>query len=167
MLCPPLQENLLRLVHIEYSVKGKRDLLKPGRVSIWHPLLATVSVSLLKQSHTLFCNGIWGTLFKGHHRVSNTVDVSIHLTAYQAFLMLHLCVSCFAFGRCLSKRAHSWRSQRKAGSPDICFWYIASSWYCVNTLLVQIVLQPTVFLFCSLQVSNVIFQIWEMCLFLS
>lgn len=31
-LCP-LQENLLRLVHIEYSVKGKRDLLKPGRVS--------------------------------------------------------------------------------------------------------------------------------------
>lgn len=26
------QENLLRLVHIEYSVKGKRDLLKPGRV---------------------------------------------------------------------------------------------------------------------------------------
>uniref|UniRef100_A0A4W5NTW6 FYVE, RhoGEF and PH domain containing 5a n=1 Tax=Hucho hucho TaxID=62062 RepID=A0A4W5NTW6_9TELE len=26
------QENLLRLVHIEYSVRGKRDLLKPGRV---------------------------------------------------------------------------------------------------------------------------------------
>lgn len=27
------QENLLRLVHIEYSLKGKRDLLKAGRVS--------------------------------------------------------------------------------------------------------------------------------------
>lgn len=31
--CCHLQENLLRLVHIEYSVKGKRDLLKAGRVS--------------------------------------------------------------------------------------------------------------------------------------
>lgn len=27
------QENLLRLVNIEYSVRGQRDLLQPGRVS--------------------------------------------------------------------------------------------------------------------------------------
>lgn len=27
----------MRLVHIEYSVKGKRDLLKPGRVGIIKP----------------------------------------------------------------------------------------------------------------------------------
>ena len=27
------QENLLRLVHIEYSIRGQRDVLRPGRVS--------------------------------------------------------------------------------------------------------------------------------------
>lgn len=32
-LSPIAQENLLRMVHIEYSMKGKRDLLKHGRVS--------------------------------------------------------------------------------------------------------------------------------------
>lgn len=29
-----LQENLLRLVNIEYSVHGQRDLLQPGRVRL-------------------------------------------------------------------------------------------------------------------------------------
>lgn len=33
LLPPTSQENLLRMVHIEYSLKGKRDLLKAGRVS--------------------------------------------------------------------------------------------------------------------------------------
>lgn len=28
------QENLLRLVNIEYSVRGQRDLLQPGRVGL-------------------------------------------------------------------------------------------------------------------------------------
>lgn len=28
------QENLLRLVNIEYSVRGQRDLLQPGRVCV-------------------------------------------------------------------------------------------------------------------------------------
>ncbi|KAG7229599.1 hypothetical protein INR49_012622 [Caranx melampygus] len=36
-------ENLLRLVHIEYSVKGKRDLLKPGRMFVKEGTLMKVS----------------------------------------------------------------------------------------------------------------------------
>ncbi|XP_056129111.1 FYVE, RhoGEF and PH domain-containing protein 5 isoform X2 [Lampris incognitus] len=72
-------ENLLRLVHIEYSVKGKRDLLKPGRVFVKEGTLMKVSRKSRQPRHLFLMNDIMLYTYPqqdGKYRLKNTLSLS-------------------------------------------------------------------------------------------
>ncbi|XP_030276689.1 FYVE, RhoGEF and PH domain-containing protein 5 isoform X2 [Sparus aurata] len=72
-------ENLLRLVHIEYSVKGKRDLLKPGRMFVKEGTLMKVSKKSRQPRHLFLMNDIMLYTYPqqdGKYRLKNTLSLS-------------------------------------------------------------------------------------------
>ncbi|XP_076607571.1 FYVE, RhoGEF and PH domain-containing protein 5 isoform X1 [Chaetodon auriga] len=72
-------ENLLRLVHIEYSVKSKRDLLKPGRMFVKEGTLMKVSKKSRQPRHLFLMNDIMLYTYPqqdGKYRLKNTLSLS-------------------------------------------------------------------------------------------
>lgn len=72
-------ENLLRLVHIEYSVKGKRDLLKSGRIFVKEGTLMKVSRKSRQPRHLFLMNDIMLYTYPqqdGKYRLKNTLSLS-------------------------------------------------------------------------------------------
>ncbi|KAL0978558.1 hypothetical protein UPYG_G00172140 [Umbra pygmaea] len=69
-------ENLLRLVHIEYSVRGKRDLLKPGRVFVKEGTLMKVSRKSRQPRHLFLMNDVMLYTYPqqdGKYRLKNSL----------------------------------------------------------------------------------------------
>uniref|UniRef100_A0A3Q2YNC4 FYVE, RhoGEF and PH domain containing 5a n=1 Tax=Hippocampus comes TaxID=109280 RepID=A0A3Q2YNC4_HIPCM len=79
-LLPPMsQENLLRMVHIEYSLKGKRDLLKAGRMFVKEGTLMKVSRKSRQPRHLFLMNDIMLYTYPqqdGKYRLKNTLSLS-------------------------------------------------------------------------------------------
>ncbi|XP_074520911.1 FYVE, RhoGEF and PH domain-containing protein 5b isoform X2 [Halichoeres trimaculatus] len=72
-------ENLLRLVNIEYSVLGQRDLLQPGRVFVKEGTLMKVSRKSRQPRHLFLMNDVLLYTYPqqdGKYRLKNT----LHLT---------------------------------------------------------------------------------------
>ncbi|XP_047439075.1 FYVE, RhoGEF and PH domain-containing protein 5 isoform X2 [Mugil cephalus] len=72
-------ENLLRLVHIEYSMRGKRDLLKPGRMFVKEGTLMKVSRKSRQPRHLFLMNDIMLYTYPqqdGKYRLKNTLSLS-------------------------------------------------------------------------------------------
>ncbi|KAM9859961.1 FYVE, RhoGEF and PH domain-containing protein 5 [Aulostomus maculatus] len=72
-------ENLLRMVHIEYSMKGKRDLLKPGRMFVKEGTLMKVSRKSRQPRHLFLMNDIMLYTYPqqdGKYRLKNTLALS-------------------------------------------------------------------------------------------
>lgn len=72
-------ENLLRLVHIEYSVKGKRDLLKSGRMFVKEGTLMKVSRKSRQPRHLFLMNDLMLYTYPqqdGKYRLKNTLSLS-------------------------------------------------------------------------------------------
>ncbi|XP_061903117.1 FYVE, RhoGEF and PH domain-containing protein 5 isoform X1 [Entelurus aequoreus] len=72
-------ENLLRMVHIEYSMKGKRDLLKPGRMFVKEGTLMKVSRKSRQPRHLFLMNDIMLYTYPqqdGKYRLKNTLSLS-------------------------------------------------------------------------------------------
>ncbi|XP_030230275.1 FYVE, RhoGEF and PH domain-containing protein 5 isoform X2 [Gadus morhua] len=72
-------ENLLRLVHIEYSVRGKRDLLKAGRVFVKEGTLMKVSRKCRQPRHLFLMNDMMLYTYPqqdGKYRLKNTLSLS-------------------------------------------------------------------------------------------
>ncbi|XP_035376273.1 FYVE, RhoGEF and PH domain-containing protein 5 isoform X2 [Electrophorus electricus] len=72
-------ENLLRLVHIEYSVKGKKRLLQPGRVFVKEGTLMKVSCKSRQPRHLFLMNDIMLYTYPqqdGKYRMKNTLPLS-------------------------------------------------------------------------------------------
>ncbi|XP_062842965.1 FYVE, RhoGEF and PH domain-containing protein 5 [Trichomycterus rosablanca] len=72
-------ENLLRLVHIEYSVKGKRNLLQPGRVFVKEGTLMKVSRKSRQPRHLFLMNDMILYTYPqqdGKYRLKNTLPLS-------------------------------------------------------------------------------------------
>uniref|UniRef100_A0A673K135 FYVE, RhoGEF and PH domain-containing protein 5-like n=1 Tax=Sinocyclocheilus rhinocerous TaxID=307959 RepID=A0A673K135_9TELE len=73
------QENLLRLVHIDYSVRGKRDLLQPGRVFVKEGTLMKVSRKSRQPRHLFLMNDVMLYTYPqqdGKYRLKNTLTLS-------------------------------------------------------------------------------------------
>ncbi|XP_052465921.1 FYVE, RhoGEF and PH domain-containing protein 5 isoform X1 [Carassius gibelio] len=72
-------ENLLRLVHIDYSVRGKRDLLQPGRVFVKEGTLMKVSRKSRQPRHLFLMNDVMLYTYPqqdGKYRLKNTLSLS-------------------------------------------------------------------------------------------
>ncbi|XP_077386336.1 FYVE, RhoGEF and PH domain-containing protein 5 isoform X1 [Festucalex cinctus] len=72
-------ENLLRMVHIEYSLKGKRDLLKAGRMFVKEGTLMKVSRKSRQPRHLFLMNDIMLYTYPqqdGKYRLKNTLSLS-------------------------------------------------------------------------------------------
>ncbi|XP_076847361.1 FYVE, RhoGEF and PH domain-containing protein 5 isoform X2 [Brachyhypopomus gauderio] len=72
-------ENLLRLVHIEYSVKGKKGLLQPGRVFVKEGTLMKVSRKSRQPRHLFLMNDVMLYTYPqqdGKYRMKNTLPLS-------------------------------------------------------------------------------------------
>ncbi|XP_061640567.1 FYVE, RhoGEF and PH domain-containing protein 5 isoform X2 [Phyllopteryx taeniolatus] len=72
-------ENLLRMVHIEYSMKGKRDLLKAGRMFVKEGTLMKVSRKSRQPRHLFLMNDIMLYTYPqqdGKYRLKNTLSLS-------------------------------------------------------------------------------------------
>ncbi|XP_041743604.2 FYVE, RhoGEF and PH domain-containing protein 5 [Coregonus clupeaformis] len=72
-------DNLIRLVHIEYSVRGKRDLLKPGRVFVKEGTLMKVSRKSRQPRHLFLMNDVMLYTYPqqdGKYRLKNTLYLS-------------------------------------------------------------------------------------------
>uniref|UniRef100_A0A665V7V1 FYVE, RhoGEF and PH domain containing 5a n=1 Tax=Echeneis naucrates TaxID=173247 RepID=A0A665V7V1_ECHNA len=73
------QENLLRLVNIEYSVHGQRDLLQPGRVFVKEGTLMKVSRKSRQPRHLFLMNDVLLYTYPqqdGKYRLKNTLPLS-------------------------------------------------------------------------------------------
>ncbi|KAJ8370547.1 hypothetical protein SKAU_G00105750 [Synaphobranchus kaupii] len=71
-------ENLLRLVHIEYSVRGQRDLLQPGRVFVKEGTLMKVSRKSRQPRHLFLMNDMMLYTYPqqdGKYRLKNTLTL--------------------------------------------------------------------------------------------
>ncbi|XP_077429428.1 FYVE, RhoGEF and PH domain-containing protein 5b isoform X2 [Vanacampus margaritifer] len=72
-------ENLLRLVNIEYSVHGQRDLLQPGRVFVKEGTLMKVSRRNRQPRHLFLMNDILLYTYPqqdGKYRLKNTLSLT-------------------------------------------------------------------------------------------
>ncbi|KAM9859381.1 FYVE, RhoGEF and PH domain-containing protein 5b [Aulostomus maculatus] len=72
-------ENLLRLVNIEYSVRGQRDLLQPGRVFVKEGTLMKVSRKNRQPRHLFLMNDVLLYTYPqqdGKYRLKNTLSLS-------------------------------------------------------------------------------------------
>uniref|UniRef100_A0A3Q2YMV6 FYVE, RhoGEF and PH domain-containing protein 5-like n=1 Tax=Hippocampus comes TaxID=109280 RepID=A0A3Q2YMV6_HIPCM len=73
------EENLLRLVNIEYSVHGQRDLLQPGRVFVKEGTLMKVSRRSRQPRHLFLMNDILLYTYPqqdGKYRLKNTLSLT-------------------------------------------------------------------------------------------
>ncbi|XP_064154772.1 FYVE, RhoGEF and PH domain-containing protein 5-like isoform X1 [Anguilla rostrata] len=71
-------ENLLRLVHIEYSVRGQRDLLQPGRVFVKEGTLMKVSRKSRQPRHLFLMNDMMLYTYPqqdGKYRLKNALTL--------------------------------------------------------------------------------------------
>ncbi|KAJ8409394.1 hypothetical protein AAFF_G00235920 [Aldrovandia affinis] len=69
-------ENLLRLVHIEYSIRGQRDVLQPGRVFVKEGTLMKVSRKSRQPRHLFLMNDMMLYTYPqqdGKYRLKNTL----------------------------------------------------------------------------------------------
>ncbi|KAG9353230.1 hypothetical protein JZ751_017806, partial [Albula glossodonta] len=69
-------ENLLRLVHIEYSIRGQRDVLQPGRVFVKEGTLMKVSKKSRQPRHLFLMNDMMLYTYPqqdGKYRLKNTL----------------------------------------------------------------------------------------------
>ncbi|GLD64401.1 FYVE, RhoGEF and PH domain-containing protein 5-like isoform X1 [Lates japonicus] len=74
----PTLENLLRLVNIEYSVHGQRDLLQPGRVFVKEGTLMKVSRKSRQPRHLFLMNDVLLYTYPqqdGKYRLKNTLPL--------------------------------------------------------------------------------------------
>ncbi|XP_026204886.1 FYVE, RhoGEF and PH domain-containing protein 5-like isoform X2 [Anabas testudineus] len=72
-------ENLLRLVNIEYSVHGQRDLLQPGRVFVKEGTLMKVSRKSRQPRHLFLMNDVLLYTYPqqdGKYRLKNTLSLT-------------------------------------------------------------------------------------------
>ncbi|XP_041809652.1 FYVE, RhoGEF and PH domain-containing protein 5-like isoform X2 [Chelmon rostratus] len=72
-------ENLLRLVNIEYSVRGLRDLLQPGRVFVKEGTLMKVSRKSRQPRHLFLMNDVLLYTYPqqdGKYRLKNTLPLT-------------------------------------------------------------------------------------------
>ncbi|XP_064160599.1 FYVE, RhoGEF and PH domain-containing protein 5 [Anguilla rostrata] len=72
-------ENLLRLVHIEYSIRGQRDVLQPGRVFVKEGTLMKVSRKSRQPRHLFLMNDVMLYTFPqqdGKYRLKNTLSLT-------------------------------------------------------------------------------------------
>ncbi|TMS19547.1 FYVE, RhoGEF and PH domain-containing protein 5 [Larimichthys crocea] len=72
-------ENLLRLVNIEYSVRGQRDLLQPGRVFVKEGTLMKVSRKSRQPRHLFLMNDVLLYTYpqqNGKYRLKNTLPLT-------------------------------------------------------------------------------------------
>ncbi|KAJ8258620.1 hypothetical protein COCON_G00176320 [Conger conger] len=72
-------ENLLRLVHIEYSIRGQRDVLRPGRVFVKEGTLMKVSRKSRQPRHLFLMNDVMLYTFPqqdGKYRLKNTLSLT-------------------------------------------------------------------------------------------
>ncbi|XP_039971896.1 FYVE, RhoGEF and PH domain-containing protein 5-like isoform X2 [Xiphias gladius] len=72
-------ENLLRLVNIEYSVHGQRDLLQPGRVFVKEGTLMKVSRKSRQPRHLFLMNDVLLYTYPqqdGKYRLKNTLPLA-------------------------------------------------------------------------------------------
>nr|XP_046239840.1 FYVE, RhoGEF and PH domain-containing protein 5-like isoform X2 [Scatophagus argus] len=72
-------ENLLRLINIEYSVRGQRDLLQPGRVFVKEGTLMKVSRKSRQPRHLFLMNDVLLYTYPqqdGKYRLKNTVPLT-------------------------------------------------------------------------------------------
>ncbi|KAM3877840.1 FYVE, RhoGEF and PH domain-containing protein 5-like [Diretmus argenteus] len=72
-------ENLLRLVNIEYSVRGQRDLLQPGRVFVKEGTLMKVSRKSRQPRHLFLMNDVLLYTYPqqdGKYRLKNTLSLT-------------------------------------------------------------------------------------------
>ncbi|XP_019941925.2 FYVE, RhoGEF and PH domain-containing protein 5b isoform X2 [Paralichthys olivaceus] len=72
-------ENLLRLVNIEYSVHGQRDLLQPGRVFVKEGTLMKVSRKCQQPRHLFLMNDVLLYTYPqqdGKYRLKNTLPLT-------------------------------------------------------------------------------------------
>ncbi|CAJ1051045.1 FYVE%2C RhoGEF and PH domain-containing protein 5-like isoform X2 [Xyrichtys novacula] len=72
-------ENLLRLVNIEYSVLGQRDLLQPGRVFVKEGTLMKVSKKSRQPRHLFLMNDVLLYTYPqqdGKYRLKNTLQLT-------------------------------------------------------------------------------------------
>ncbi|XP_028855111.1 FYVE, RhoGEF and PH domain-containing protein 5-like isoform X2 [Denticeps clupeoides] len=71
-------ENLLRLVHIEYSIRGRRALLQPGRVFVKEGTLMKVSRKSKQPRHLFLMNDVMLYTYPqqdGKYRLKNTLSL--------------------------------------------------------------------------------------------
>ncbi|XP_036386747.1 FYVE, RhoGEF and PH domain-containing protein 5-like isoform X1 [Megalops cyprinoides] len=69
-------ENLLRLIHIEYSIRGHRDVLQPGRVFVKEGTLMKVSRKSRQPRHLFLMNDVMLYTYPqqdGKYRLKNTL----------------------------------------------------------------------------------------------
>ncbi|XP_026163532.1 FYVE, RhoGEF and PH domain-containing protein 5b isoform X2 [Mastacembelus armatus] len=72
-------ENILRLVNIEYSVRGQRDLLQPGRVFVKEGTLMKVSRKSHQPRHLFLMNDVLLYTYPqqdGKYRLKNTLSLT-------------------------------------------------------------------------------------------
>ncbi|KAJ8361130.1 hypothetical protein SKAU_G00176550 [Synaphobranchus kaupii] len=72
-------ENVLRLVHIEYSIRGQRDVLRPGRVFVKEGTLMKVSRKSRQPRHLFLMNDVMLYTFPqqdGKYRLKNTLSLT-------------------------------------------------------------------------------------------
>lgn len=72
-------ENLLRLINIEYSVRGQRDLLQPGRVFVKEGTLMKVSRKSRQPRHLFLMNDVLLYTYPqqdGKYRLKNTLPLT-------------------------------------------------------------------------------------------
>ncbi|XP_069563829.1 FYVE, RhoGEF and PH domain-containing protein 5b isoform X1 [Brachyistius frenatus] len=72
-------ENLLRLVNIEYSVRGQRDLIQPGRVFVKEGTLMKVSRKSRQPRHLFLMNDVLLYTYPqqdGKYRLKNTLPLT-------------------------------------------------------------------------------------------
>uniref|UniRef100_I3KS77 FYVE, RhoGEF and PH domain-containing protein 5 n=1 Tax=Oreochromis niloticus TaxID=8128 RepID=I3KS77_ORENI len=106
-------ENLLRLVNIEYSVRGQRDLLQPGRIFVKEGTLMKVSRKSRQPRHLFLMNDVLLYTYPqqdGKYRLKNTlpltglkVSLKIRVSNAQSPAYIHktcfelLCIFCSSF----------------------------------------------------------------------
>ncbi|KAF3856426.1 hypothetical protein F7725_017149 [Dissostichus mawsoni] len=88
-------ENLLRLVNIEYSVRGQRDLLQPGRVFVKEGTLMKVSRKSHQPRHLFLMNDVLLYTYPqqdGKYRLKNNLPLTGMKAVNFYFLVLTCCL---------------------------------------------------------------------------
>uniref|UniRef100_A0A668A016 FYVE, RhoGEF and PH domain containing 5a n=1 Tax=Myripristis murdjan TaxID=586833 RepID=A0A668A016_9TELE len=98
-LSPLSQENLLRLVNIEYSVRGQKNLLQPGRVFVKEGTLMKVSRKSRQPRHLFLMNDVLLYTYPqqdGKYRLKNTLSLTGMKVRYRDVVtpFALLCSSC-------------------------------------------------------------------------